>query len=256
MRSFTLFLFALLATTAVDAASYQKIDGTIVNPIQNRAPFGGDHPYIGNNLEPAADLIGVDLNLAHLNEADLAGADLTGASFTDADLVQANFSEAVLIGAVMNTANMLRVDARNANLSGANLQIAHAAEANFSGANLTGAHLTGIDMHDADLFGAILIGATMDTAGLNGTDLRDACLTCANLTLTNFRGANLWHTDFTNAYYYSGFQPVGDVDWEATGILEMTWPEIPEVCRPAAVPEPSTLLLALSALVLVLRRWQ
>ena len=77
MRIFTLFLLAALATTSVDAASYQKIDGTIVDPIQYRG--GGDHPYSGSDLMPDADL----------TTAPLTGADLTGATLTDATLTAA-----------------------------------------------------------------------------------------------------------------------------------------------------------------------
>ena len=79
---FTLFLLAALATTSVDAASYQKIDGTIVDPIQYRG--GGDHPYSGSDLMPDADLTN-----ANLTGADLTGADLTGATLTDATLTAA-----------------------------------------------------------------------------------------------------------------------------------------------------------------------
>ena len=77
MRIFTLFLLAALVTTSVDAASYQKIDGTIVDPIQYRG--GGDHPYSGSDLMPDADL----------TNANLTGADLTGATLTDATLTAA-----------------------------------------------------------------------------------------------------------------------------------------------------------------------
>jgi hypothetical protein len=82
MRIFTLFLLAALVTTSVDAASYQKIDGTIVDPIQYRG--GGDHPYSGSDLMPDADLTN-----ANLTGADLTGADLTGATLTDATLTAA-----------------------------------------------------------------------------------------------------------------------------------------------------------------------
>ena len=77
MRIFTLFLLAALVTTSVDAASYQKIDGTIVDPIQYRG--GGDHPYSGSDLMPDADL----------TNANLTDADLTGATLTDATLTAA-----------------------------------------------------------------------------------------------------------------------------------------------------------------------
>ena len=59
------------------AASYQKRDGTIVDPIQiNSPPFGGDHSYSGPNLEPSANLSDANLMGANLMGANLPGADL------------------------------------------------------------------------------------------------------------------------------------------------------------------------------------
>ena len=63
MRLFTLFLLATLVATSASAASYQKTDGHIVDPIQSVG--GRDLPYAGNNLEPYADL-----PFARLREAD------------------------------------------------------------------------------------------------------------------------------------------------------------------------------------------
>ena len=86
MRTITLFLFAALVVTSVDAASYQKINGTIVDPIQS--VWGGALPYSGNNVEPYADLY----------YADLSGADLSWASLSYADLTSADLSGATLSG--------------------------------------------------------------------------------------------------------------------------------------------------------------
>ena len=68
MRLVTLFLLAAFATFTVDAALYQKTDGTIVAPIQ-RPSVGEKHFYTGVNLEPGANQ---------------PNANLTGATFTDA----------------------------------------------------------------------------------------------------------------------------------------------------------------------------
>ena len=91
MHRITLTIILLFSVTAVDAAWYQKTDGTIVDPIQWN--LGGDLPYSGKNLEPGADLTG-----AILWQADLIGADLTGALLTGAILIDANLSGSYLSG--------------------------------------------------------------------------------------------------------------------------------------------------------------
>ena len=74
MRTITLFLCAALAVTSIDAAWYQKTDGTIWDPIQGYAHgfHQGDHPYSGNNLEP---LRGPDGRYRELRVPGLRGPD-------------------------------------------------------------------------------------------------------------------------------------------------------------------------------------
>jgi hypothetical protein len=100
MRLVTLFLIAAFATSTVDAASYQKTDGTIVDPI--RLTHGGPHSYSGVNLESGenltgADLTGADLNGANLTNANLTGANLTGADLNGADLNGSTSCQSVLL---------------------------------------------------------------------------------------------------------------------------------------------------------------
>ena len=64
MRLVTLFLIAAFAASTVGAASYQKTDGTIVDPILDR--YGDPHSYSGADLEPDADLTNADLTRADL----------------------------------------------------------------------------------------------------------------------------------------------------------------------------------------------
>ena len=75
---------ALAASYQQFAASYQRIDGTTVGPIQNVS--GGNHPYFGINLEPDADLDSADLAYADLDFADLSEADLDSANLSFASL--------------------------------------------------------------------------------------------------------------------------------------------------------------------------
>ena len=94
------FLVTCSTSARTEAASYQKTDGTIVDPIRyNSSPVValGNHHYSGNNLEPGAELTNASLDNAYLWRADLRGANLTDASLRSADLTNANLSFANLI---------------------------------------------------------------------------------------------------------------------------------------------------------------
>ena len=76
MHRITLIIILLLVATCANAASYQKTDGSIVDPIQNIN--GGDLSYSGNNVGPGADLEG-----ANLSNADLSGSDFSFVMYYD-----------------------------------------------------------------------------------------------------------------------------------------------------------------------------
>lgn len=80
------------------AASYQKLDGTIVDPIQNRDFRETVHPYSGPNLAPGAILAGANLVFSNLSRANLVGADLAGANLAGSNLAGADLSGANLTG--------------------------------------------------------------------------------------------------------------------------------------------------------------
>ena len=82
----------LLSGSVAQAASYQKTDGTIVDPIPD-TPGGSSH-YYGNDLEPNANLSGASLGYADLTDADLSNANLWDANLTDANLTNANLTDA------------------------------------------------------------------------------------------------------------------------------------------------------------------
>ena len=106
------------------AASYQMIDGTIVDPIQRTGDAGaGVHPYSGTNLAP--------------------GANLTGANLTGADLPDANLTDANLIGVNLHTAKLFGVNLTNAYLSDANL---------YGAQSWQSAHWHGATYNDATIF--------------------------------------------------------------------------------------------------------
>ena len=96
-----------LASSSAFAASYQRNDGTIIDPIQS--VFGGDLLYSGNNLEPGAVL----------SDANLSNANLSGALLTNANLGGADLSFASLGGADLSFASLFGADFSNATLANA-----------------------------------------------------------------------------------------------------------------------------------------
>jgi len=128
MRLVTLFLIAAFAASTVGAASYQKIDGTIVDPILKNPGWGGLHSYSGANLEPFADLFHAALSFADLTNVNLNDADLTDAILTDAILTDAILTDAILTDAILT----------NVNLSGSDLSSVYGSY--WSTAHWTDAH--------------------------------------------------------------------------------------------------------------------
>ena len=182
------FLLATLITASLaEAASYQKTDGSLVDPILDN--WGTTHWYGGANLEPFANLPYADLSYADLREANLEGATLTEAYMSNAKLQNADLSGADLTGA-----NLYRVNLHAGNLTGANLTGAAVLEANLTNANLTNANLT-----DANLTGAEDDGANLTDANLTEADLTRANLAATNLTRANLTGANLPDADLNEA---------------------------------------------------------
>jgi hypothetical protein len=128
MHKLALILFSALwlASSSAFAASYQQIDGTIVDPIQ--LVGGGDHPHSGSNLEPGAVLFG----------ADLSNANLTGADLSNATLALASLTGATLAGATLAGADLLAADLSGADLTGANLTNAFGLPTTGGNASTTG----------------------------------------------------------------------------------------------------------------------
>jgi hypothetical protein len=129
------FILATLITgSVVEASSYLKTSGTIVDPILDTS--FSTHPYMGPNLEPGALLSSANLTDAHLTNAalynaDLSGATLSGATLTyanlwDADLAHANLTSAdltftIMVGADLTDVTLIDADLTNAHLTSANL---------------------------------------------------------------------------------------------------------------------------------------
>jgi hypothetical protein len=69
-------------TVSVSTGSYQKLDGTVVDPILDTS--GNVLDYDGPNLQPSVKTGVVTLTDADLTDADLTGADLTNANLNGA----------------------------------------------------------------------------------------------------------------------------------------------------------------------------
>ena len=198
MHRITLFLFAALAVPSVDAASYQQMDGTIVDPIQS--VYGGDLAYSGNDLEPLAtlgyaNLFGATLTNANLNNATLTYATLTGANLNSAILTDAYLTDAYLTGANLN----------NANLNGATLTGAYLTDAYLTGANLNNATLTYANLYNANLTSATLTDANLTGSNISAAQLQAAAsVTGVNVTGNDMSGFDLTGLDLTSANLTSG----------------------------------------------------
>ncbi|MBI83288.1 MAG: hypothetical protein CMJ81_08845 [Planctomycetaceae bacterium] len=117
------------------AASYQKTDGTIIDPILDTA--SSTHPYNGPDLEPYLWLDCCE---------DLSGANLSGADLTDAWMEGTDLSGPNLSGGDLTFAFLLESNQSGADLAGANLSSAFLGYANLTGASLRYANLTGADL--------------------------------------------------------------------------------------------------------------
>lgn len=108
--------------------------------------------------------------------AKLAGADLCGIDLSGANLQNAYLCEA---------------DLHRANLSGANLQNAYLCRADLCGANLSGANLNRTDLTEAVLHMTDLSDANLSMAILRRADLKKANIRETNLWMAYLEGAEL-----------------------------------------------------------------
>ena len=262
MRRLVLLVIAvtLFSGSVAQAASYQKTDGTIVDPIMDTSK--STHPYAGLNLAPSAVTYFANLSNAYLKDADLLWADLSWANLSGADLRNAmlafsNLTVSNLTNADLQHANLYGAQMENTNLEGADLTGANLTEAYLKDATLEGANLTDAYLFDADLYRADLYGVNLESADLRGAnlsytnlyradlsyadlagaDLTNAYVAGAFMEFTSLYHADLWGTNLTGAhhlyassgspYYYpnttlpSGFDPVAE-DWNLAPYCDFT----------------------------------
>jgi len=144
-----------------------------------------------------ARLRGAKLGTANLQGADLQGADLQDANLQGTDLRSANIQEADLQHANLQNATLWDADLRYANLQGANLRDADFWDAYLQGADLRYANLQGANFQYANLQYADLQGADLRRVNLQGANLEDANLEDADLRGANLRGAVFQFTSNT-----------------------------------------------------------
>ena len=253
MHRFALLVVAVtfLTSSMAQAASYQKTDGTIVDPIIDTG--GNPHSYSGNNLEPGANLSSAvlpdanlnfaDLTAATLTDADLTFADLIFAGLTNADLTNADLTSADLTSADLRFADLTDADLTNADLTNADLYRAYLTDADLTGANLSGSNISvwhlqaaagvvgvkvmGNNMTGFDLSNLDLTGATLTNADLSYADLYDTNLNFADLYSANLTDAYNVETSTGSPYYYpnttlpAGFDPVAQ-GWTLSPYCDFT----------------------------------
>jgi len=129
----------------------------------------------------AANLDGLNLHRALLEEQDMSGASLVGTDLRGAFMWKTNLSQAKL-----DQASVITTDLRLAKLLGASLRQGRAMGCQFDEADLSGADLEGVDVGQASFVKARLHGAR---------------LLCHRIELASFAGAlfdnqTLWPPGF------------------------------------------------------------
>ena len=153
----------------------------------------------------------------------------------------------LLPGADLVGAQLYFADLTNADLAGVDLSNADVNTGVLAGADLTGSVMNNMNLYDTDLSGANLTDADLGTSYMYGADLTGANLSGSVLSDVLYYDDVTW----TDAFYYTDNEPTWhsgmDAAWRTSKGISALSPT-------SAVPEPSTLLLALLGLALVPRK--
>ena len=192
ISSATLLVFFLSAP--LFAASYLKIDGSVIAPIQST--LGGDAVYSGANLQPNFELGGAQLYRAALDEADLSNSNLFRASFYEARLTGADLSGANLTGVELTGADLGHVDLTGANLTEVFGQLANSTNISLPlGYQIANNYIVGPGVNlgycCSNYFGLLGYSADLTGADLSGLDLTGANLSRVYGQLSNSSGLTL-----------------------------------------------------------------
>ncbi len=121
-----------------------------------------------------------------LYKANLDGVMLDLANLEEANLEKASLKRAKLFGVFLNNANLKKADLSEANLIEADL-----IGANLKKAKLYKTNLVWADLSNANLKKANLVGARLERTNFSCANLKMVDLTDANLSNANFKGADL-----------------------------------------------------------------
>jgi len=197
-------LFVVGSAIHASASSYQKTDGTVVDPIRIHTsydPAGIPSSYSGPNLEPGVVSVGASVGSTDLDEADLENANLAGANFFEAFLIGADLRSAILTAADFRYAHLQGSDMGGAVLDGASLSFVD---------GLTDVNLNGASLQGAEIWFSYLDGTTLVGADLCGASLAYSQMTSVNLSLADFRGADLTGALFLSTTIHPLGPPVYD----------------------------------------------
>ncbi len=267
---FVLIVYGLFIATAVNAASYERTDGSIVNPILDTS--GSILSYSGPNLTPGVVLSGENLASADLLDADLQGSDMSNINLSSAkmwrsDLRGTNLTSSDLSGVFLFRSDMRGTDMTSAVLPNGDLQEVDLLGATLDSANFQSVKLWSSDMRDTSIRNSDFSGASLGGVDFLGSDLTDTNLAAAKVYQTIFHYVNISgtdltslefydHADWTNAYYFTDNEPTWQANMDPTfraaaGIVPLS----PGSSPLYPVPEPRAIVLsAIAAIALLTRR--
>jgi uncharacterized protein YjbI with pentapeptide repeats len=148
-----------------------------------------------------ANLHGLKLGAALLNEADLRGAGLGGVDLNGAQLDKALLERAQLDQTDLRGASMRGVDLRHAQLLSTNLGQAKLAGADLSGATVKGARFKQADLQKANFDGVHLEDVSLKEAAVAQASFRNAVFTRVNLCDVDLTHARLDGAKFDQCSY-------------------------------------------------------
>jgi uncharacterized protein YjbI with pentapeptide repeats len=169
--------------------------------------------WFGVDFKTAASFTKLTLDRASgLAGANLEGVDLTGASlqeidFNFTDLTNAKLPQANLTGAILEVSKLNGTDLTKAILHKADLAFTHLTKTKFPGADLTSAYLGAVTTDGVDFTGAHFDHSELAFADFTGGNLTGATFPGADLgfaayTLNQLRVANLQGAVFDGQTFY------------------------------------------------------